>query len=64
MGRSRSILVAALYLYYSKTFPSFSAALSHVKQARQISRKDYPRSELTLLAEKLISKHPDLLEKE
>jgi protein-tyrosine phosphatase len=63
MGRSRSILVVSLYLFYSKMFDSLPKALDHVKRIRMVNKVDFPRSELRELAENLISKHPDLFDK-
>jgi protein-tyrosine phosphatase len=63
MGRSRSILVTAVYLVYKGAFPTLSAALSHVKSKRQITNPNMPRPELMKLGEALLSQHPDLFQK-
>ena len=63
MGRSRSILVTAVYLVYTGAFPNLSAALEHVKKLRNIKSANLPRPELMQLGEALLSQQPDLFRK-
>jgi hypothetical protein len=36
LGRSRSVTVAALYLFYSRRFPTFDSALAWVQRRRKV----------------------------
>jgi protein-tyrosine phosphatase len=63
MGRSRSVLVAAVYLVYTGAYPTLDAALSKLKRLRGIKTDIFPRSELRELGETLLKQQPDLLKK-
>jgi protein-tyrosine phosphatase len=61
MGRSRSILVAAVYLVYTGAFATLDAALDKLKRLRGIKMAIFPRSELRALGEALLTQQPNLL---
>ena len=55
-GQSRSVTVASLYLTLTGAFPTYKAALAHVRSARGLTGV-YPAHALTALAHKLVN-HP------
>ncbi len=60
-GQSRSVTVAALYLFYSGSFSSFQDALDSVKNARHLSGWPVPEPHLIATALQVVARYPNLL---
>lgn len=59
-GQSRSVTVAALYLYYSGRFSTLEDALDWIRSRRHLSAERYPQRDLLKLAQKLVKEKPVL----
>ncbi len=60
-GQSRSVTIAALYLFYSHVYSTYAEALAAVKAKRHLGDLPVPQPELTVTAEALVKRFPDLL---
>lgn len=60
-GQSRSVTVAALYLFYVGRFPSFEDALSFVIATRHLEGLPVPEPDLLSTARLLVKRYPKLL---